>query len=166
MIDSTNSGARGVWPPRASGPPSTPAADIRAVVEEEAAHLGAADLDVPPLSRLDVRTADRAVVRIALLRFAATAYEDDEQVRARLHREIADLRTALLAYENDVVDEINAAVRDDRYELARLPTFEELRVRRRTYPEPRPMIQTAGWPDPIVPGSGGRRLSDLNEGAA
>lgn len=166
MTDQHTTGAPG-FAPGAAGLPSTPHADIRAVAEEEIAFLlRGADIDVPPLRQLDVRTADRTIVRVALLRFAAQAYEDDDELAERLRQEIDNLRAARRAYEAQVIDDVHAAIRADRKKWANLPTFEELTARRRTYPPTRPMVQAPGWPAPVIPGSGGRRLNEPETGAA
>ncbi|WP_436788232.1 hypothetical protein [Yinghuangia sp. YIM S10712] len=163
MTDSTNSAARGAWPPRASGP-ATPSADIRAVIAEEIVLLG--NLDVPPLHELDVRTAPRAVVRTALLRYVAARYEDDVELAERLRVEVENGHVAHLARVHEAHDQSNAVVRDQRKDWAKLPNFAELQDRRRTYPPTRTPIQTPNWPPVLIPGSGGRRLGEMNEGAA
>ncbi|MDI2127946.1 hypothetical protein QI554_17525 [Yinghuangia seranimata] len=134
--------------------------------QADALHALEPGSDIPQFGTLEWEQAGETIRRVAALRFAAARYEDDVELRERLRLEVADMRAARLAYENDVVDEITAAVRPDRHDLARLPTLEVLQARRREYPEPRPMIQAPGWPAPIIPGSGGRRLGEPETGAA
>lgn len=153
--DTSVSGAAGLS--RIDGPA------VRAWLRDQADAL--TDEDVPPLGSPAWFHASEEQRRKALCLFALR-YEDDNEMAERLRQEVDNLRAARLAYEAQVIDDVHAAIRADRKEWANLPTFEELQARRRAYPPPRPMVQAPGWPAPVIPGSGGRRLNEPETGAA
>jgi hypothetical protein len=158
-----NASAPGSTTPGAVGLPRIDGPAVRAWIRAQADAL--ADGDVPPLGSPAWFQASEEQQRKALCLFALR-YEDDDEMAERLRQEIDNLRAARLTYERQVIDDVHAAIRDDRKKWANLPTFEELQARRRDYPPTRPMVQAPGWPAPVIPGSGGRRLNEPETGAA
>lgn len=165
MTSTVDTGARGAWP-RASGPVTDgPAA--RAWLADQAAALPIAPgTAIPQFGTAEWWAADENTRRVSALRALEARHEDDDELRERLRREVGNERAAHLTRVHEAMDQANEAIREDRQALAKLPTLAELQARRREYPEPREPIQTPNWPPVLIPGSGGRRLGEPNEGAA